>query len=214
VQAGEGAILTGTVHIIEDEAVQAELRSCFISHGLCVRTYLTAEEFLEAYSPAHPECLISGVRLAGMDGIDLLKHLIKRELQLPVILITAESNVLLAVQAIKLGAFDFIEKPLNEEMLMLRMSEALARDAKASIEDEKFRTARRRLATLSAREHDLLGLLMAGLSSKQAAIKLSISIKTVSNHRAHLLAKMNAANTAELIRMAMLGDEIKVPKQS
>jgi two-component system, LuxR family, response regulator FixJ len=195
---------SGVVHIIDnDPTSQEHLASHFASSTLKICAYPTAEAFLATHVIAHPECLISEVRLPGMSGIDLLNHIVNRKLRLPAILVTTNCDLSLAVRAIKLGAFDFLQKPLNDESLILRVHEALTLDGRVSTESAQIRIARNRLAILTERELALLQLLIAGRSSKQAAMDLHISVKTVSNHRAHLLAKMEAANTADLIRMAM-----------
>jgi two-component system response regulator DctR len=187
------------LHIVDDEEViRDSLAWLAQSRGLNARTYAGGEEFLEAISSLDEggDCVLLDVRMPGMNGIAVFDQLIGRGLlpRLPVIFLTGHGDVPMAVDSLKRGAFDFCEKPFNDNVLMDRVEEALAASRKAAAND----AIRARLATLSAREREVLDLILAGMMNKVVADKLGISMRTVEVHRAHIFDKMQVKTAVEL----------------
>lgn len=193
------------VHVIDDdEAVRQSLQFLLRTAGLTARTYDSAEAFLTTVPSIAVGCVITDVRMPGIGGIELLRRLDDMQVRLPVIVITGHGDVPLAVEAMKLGAVDFLEKPYEDEMLLGSVQSALDRS-----HDNAFRNAQRaeveaRLATLTSRERDVLNGLIAGKPNKVIAFDLSISPRTVEIYRANLMTKMAATSLSELVRMALV----------
>jgi len=208
------------VHVIDDdEAMRDSLAFLLGAAGMEVRTYESATGFLDVVSKvATTGCVITDVRMPGMSGIDLLRRLRELELGIPVIVITGHGDVPLAVEAMKIGALDFLEKPFDDEMLL-----ASVRSAFKQLNDDQGRQAERneiarRLAALSNRERDVLEGLVRGHANKQIAYDLGISPRTIEIYRANLMTKMQAASLSDLVRMALvagiLASEAERPKTS
>jgi len=194
----------GVVHIVDDDdAVRQSLAFLLSSAGLPVRLYDSASAFLAGLATPQGGCLITDIRLPGMSGIDLLKTMREKALSMPAIVITGHGDVPLAVEAMKAGAVDFIEKPFEEEAILSAVRRALEQ-----IPDENGNgnIVAARLATLSERERQVLDGLVAGQPNKTIAHGLGISPRTVEVYRANLMAKMQAKSLSELIRMAILAD--------
>jgi FixJ family two-component response regulator len=192
----------------DDRAMRDSLRWLLESIGLSVRTYATATEFLDDHDPAQPGCLVLDVRMPGMSGLDLQTELGQRGAELPTIVVTGHAEVAMAVRAVKAGAIDFIEKPFSDQLLLDRVRQALEIDRQSREVRMRREEARRRLASLSAREREVLGLVAAGKANKEIAAALGLSPKTVEVHRAHVMAKMAVDSLAELIRVALLAGAI------
>jgi len=192
----------------DDRAMRDSLRWLLESIGLSVRTYATATEFLDDHDPAQPGCLVLDVRMPGMSGLDLQTELVQRGAELPTIVVTGHAEVAMAVRAVKAGAIDFIEKPFSDQLLLDRVRQALEIDRQSREIRTRREEARRRLASLSAREREVLGLVAAGKANKEIAAALGLSPKTVEVHRAHVMAKMAVDSLAELIRVALLAGAI------
>jgi FixJ family two-component response regulator len=192
----------------DDRAMRDSLRWLLESIGLSVRTYATATEFLDDHDPAQPGCLVLDVRMPGMSGLDLQTELAQRGAELPTIVVTGHAEVAMAVRAVKAGAIDFIEKPFSDQLLLDRVRQALEIDRQSREIRMRREEARRRLASLSAREREVLGLVAAGKANKEIAAALGLSPKTVEVHRAHVMAKMAVDSLAELIRVALLAGAI------
>ena len=192
----------------DDRAMRESLRWLLESIGLSVRTYATAAEFLDDHDPAQPGCLVLDVRMPGMSGLDLQTELARRGAELPTIVVTGHAEVAMAVRAVKAGAIDFIEKPFSDQLLLDRVRQALEIDRQSREVRMRREEARRRLASLSAREREVLGLVAAGKANKEIAAALGLSPKTVEVHRAHVMAKMAVDSLAELIRVALLAGAI------
>jgi two-component system response regulator FixJ len=194
-----------TVHVIDDdEASRQSLAFLLQTADIAVQTYVSATAFLEQIAGAAGGCIITDVRMPGLSGIDLLRRLKELKIEAPVIVITGHGDVPLAVEAMKSGAADFLEKPFDDEALLASVRAALRqRDA-----DEKRNAERaeieRRLAGLSQRERDVLSGLIAGRANKQIAYDLGISPRTVEIYRANLMNKMQAGSLSELVRMALV----------
>jgi two-component system response regulator FixJ len=194
----------GVVHIVDDDdAVRQSLAFLLSSAGLPVRLYDSASAFLAGLSTPQDGCLITDVRMPGMSGIDLLKALREKAYSMPAIVITGHGDVPLAVEAMKAGAVDFIEKPFEEEAILTAVRRALEQ---GSDENGDEIVVAAKLATLSERERQVLEGLVAGHPNKAIAHELGISPRTVEVYRANLMAKMQAKSLSELIRMAILAN--------
>jgi two-component system response regulator FixJ len=192
------------VHVIDDdEAVRQSLAFLLAAAGIGVQTYESATAFLDVATTVKTGCVITDVRMPEVSGIDLLQRLEELKLGVPVIVITGHGDVPLAVEAMKIGAVDFIEKPFDDEVLLTSVRSALNRldqDHKRQAERREVET---RLATLSGRERDVLEGLVAGQANKQIAYELGISPRTIEIYRANLMTKMQAASLSDLVRMAL-----------
>jgi two-component system response regulator FixJ len=194
----------GIVHIVDDDdAVRQSLAFLLSSAGLPVRLYDSAATFLAGLSTPQDGCLITDVRMPGMSGIDLLKALREKACSMPAIVITGHGDVPLAVEAMKAGAVDFIEKPFEEEAILTAVRRALEQ---GSDENGDGIVVAAKLASLSERERQVLEGLVAGHPNKTIAHELGISPRTVEVYRANLMAKMQAKSLSELIRMAILAN--------
>ena len=199
-----------TVFVVDDDRAMRESLSWLLdSVGLHVRSYATAADFLADHDPAQPGCLVLDVRMPGMSGLDLQAELARRGVELPTIVITGHAEVSMAVRAVKSGAIDFIEKPFSDQLLLDRVRQALEIDRQAREVRSRREDARRRLATLTAREREVLNLVVAGRANKEIAFELGVSPKTVEVHRAHVMSKMCVDSLAELIRVTLLAGEIR-----
>ena len=199
-----------TVFVVDDDRAMRESLSWLLdSVGLRVRSYATAAEFLADHDPAQPGCLVLDVRMPGMSGLDLQAELARRGVELPTIVITGHAEVSMAVRAVKAGAIDFIEKPFSDQLLLDRVRQALEIDLEVREVRRRREDALRRLATLTAREREVLNLVVAGKQNKEVASELGVSPKTVEVHRAHVMSKMCVDSLAELIRITLLAGEIR-----
>jgi two-component system response regulator FixJ len=195
----------GTVHVIDDDdALRDSLTFLLRAAKLHVQSYASAVAFLDALPDIGAGCIITDVRMPGLTGIDLLRRLKELKAAVPVIVITGHGDVALAVEAMKSGAADFLEKPFDDDVLMASVQSALSRqDAQAKRHSERAEIENR-LAALSSRERDVLGGLVAGRANKQIAFDLGISPRTVEIYRANLMTKMQAASLSDLVRMALI----------
>jgi len=191
------------VHIVDDdEAVRQSLAFLLGSAGLAVRLYDSATAFLAGLASVKGGCLVTDIRMPDMTGLELLHALKAKGCGLPAIVITGHGDVALAVEAMKAGAVDFIEKPFDEEAILHAVQAALARGSEGEGGDAPAIAAR--LASLSERERQVLGGLIAGQPNKAIAYDLGISPRTVEVYRANLMTKMEARSLSELIRMAIV----------
>jgi two-component system, LuxR family, response regulator FixJ len=193
------------VHLIDDdEAVREALAFQLGSAGIEVRTYESAVVFLKVASTVQTGCIITDVRMPEVSGIDLVRRLRELKLSVPVIVITAHGDIPLAVEAMRLGAVDFLEKPFEDEVLLASVRSAFDRGDRDQKRQAERSEIQRRLAALSNRERDVLQGLVAGLANKQIAYDLGISPRTIENYRANLMIKMQAASLSDLVRMALI----------
>ena len=193
------------VHVVDDDvAVRKSLAFLLASDGIAVRLYETATAFLANADAAASGCLVTDIRMPEMDGIELLRQLSARGSTIPVIVMTGHADVPLAVEAMKAGAIDFIEKPFDDELFLAAVRTALSRQAKQAEESHQNAEMRSRIAALSERESQVLEGLIDGKANKVIAYDLGISPRTVEIHRANLMTKMQARSLSELIRMALL----------
>ncbi|MFZ5718647.1 MAG: response regulator FixJ [Pseudomonadota bacterium] len=193
-----------TVHVIDDdEAVRDSLAMLLDAVGFSVTAYASAAAFLDGIDRASSGCIVTDVCMPEVSGLDLLRRLSDRLAQFPVIVLTGEADVPMAVEALKCGAKDFIEKPYPPDAIIAAVRQALER-MQADIDRDARRIANaRRIAALSAREREVLQGLLDGASNKEIARDLGISPRTVEAYRANLMMKMGADSLSELVRMAL-----------
>ncbi len=193
------------VHVIDDdEAIRQSLAFLLQAAKLEVKTYASAMAFLDALPDAAASCVITDIRMPGMSGVDLLRRMKELKIGVPVIVITGHGDVALAVEAMKAGAVDFLEKPFDDDVLLASVQSALKRqDGETKRHTERLEIEGR-LAGLSNRERDVLGGLVAGRANKQIAFDLGISPRTVEIYRANLMNKMKAGSLSDLVRMALI----------
>ena len=193
------------VHLIDDdEDVRHALAFLLATAGLAVRVYESAESFLEGSAGLQSGCIVSDVRMPGIDGLELQRRLIDMGIRLPVIIMTGHADVPLAVQAMKAGAVDFIEKPFDDTILLASVRTALGRQTELKERDAEAARVRAKVEALSPRERQVLEGLMVGHPNKTIAYDLQLSPRTVEVHRANLMIKMGAGSLSDLVRMAML----------
>jgi len=198
------SVLTHIAVIDDDEAVLDSLRLYFARQDVETSCFASAQDFLAAIrSGQRFDCIVSDVRMPGMSGLDLVQHLKAAGLAAPLILITGHGDVDMAVAAIKVGAFDFIEKPFDEARLLASIRNALNKMQQPEIDAVELEELQSRFNTLSARQRQVMELAVVGLSNKEIGSQLKISPKTVENHRAWVMERIGARNIAELVRIAM-----------
>ena len=199
------------VHVIDDdEAARQSLEFLLRADAIEVQTYESAETFLSTAQALRSGCVITDVRMPGISGIDLLRRLREMKSPLPVIVMTGHGDVSLAVEAMKIGAADFIEKPFDDHILIASVRSALDRQDGDSRRRAERDEINQRIASLSTREREVLEGLLAGHANKRIAFDLGISPRTVEIYRANLMTKMDASSLSELVRSALtagiLGD--------
>ncbi len=193
------------VHVIDDdEAVRQSLEFLLRTSGMTARTYDSASSFLNALPAIEGGCVITDVRMPDITGIELLKRLGEMQIALPVIVITGHGDVPLAVEAMKYGAVDFLEKPYDDELLLGSVRAALDRAHQNAARDARRAEVEARLSALTNREREVLEGLVAGKPNKIIAFDLAISPRTVEIYRANVMTKMGAASLSDLVRMALV----------
>ena len=193
------------VHVIDDDAdVRQSLAFLLSTAGLAVRVHESAVAFLKVLDEAQQGCIVTDIRMPEMDGLELQRHLAELGAGFPVIVMTGHGDVPLAVEAMKAGAIDFIEKPFDDEVLLSAIRTALDRHAKDSEREHRKAAVRARLDTLSEREREVLEGLVAGKANKVIAYDLGISARTVEVYRANVMTKMQADSLSELVRMSLM----------
>lgn len=168
-----------------------------------IETFGSAAEFLAAYRPERPGCLVLDVGLPGMTGLELQRKLIRDKISLPVIFVTAHANVAMAVEAMQMGAINFLEKPAQEQILWDSIRKAIDLDAQNRRRQARRQHAEERLAKLTAGEREVLNLILEGKMNKEIAAELGLSTRTIEDRRAKLMKKMNAQCVAELVQLVM-----------
>ena len=188
----------------DDAAVLDSLRLYFLRQEIDTAVFSEAGVFLGAVREgARFDCVVSDVRMPGLDGLDLVRRLKADNISAPIILITGHGDIDMAVAAIKIGAFDFIEKPFDEARLLTSIRNAVDQSGPGDIDDRQLAELRARAETLSTRQRQVMELAVKGFSNKEIGAQLNISPKTVENHRAWVMERMGARNIAELVRIAM-----------
>ena len=193
------------VHLIDDdEAIRTSLSFVLEMHDLPARTYASAPEFLAVAEGLTSGCVVTDVRMPEMSGLELVKRLKERGVRLPVIVITGHGDVPLAVEAMRAGVVDFIEKPFDDEVLLRSIRMALDAKVESDAHAEERQRFEQMLATLSGRETEVLRGVVDGKMNKVIAHELGISIRTVEVYRANVMNKTRANGLSELVRIALL----------
>ena len=199
-----------TVFVVDDDAdVRAAMQRLLKTVGLYAEAFASAKDFLQRNVPQGPSCLILDIRLPGMSGLDVQQKLVEAGTRIPVIFITAHADVPLAVKAMKLGAVEFLTKPFRGQDLVDAVQQALVRDEATSQERSAVAALRERYSTLTAREREVMGLIVSGMHTKKVGSTLHLSEITVAVHRGRVMRKMHAGSLAELGRMA---EKLKLPQ--
>ena len=193
-----------TVFIVDDDpSVLKGLSRLMKSVKLKVEAYSSAQEFLDSYNPVQPGCLLIDMRMPGISGLELQEILQSRNILIPTIIITGYGEVTDAVQAMKKGAIDFIEKPFNGQYLLDQVHKSIAEDAQIRKKQAQQQVVLASLALLTPREREVMDLVIAGKANKVIALELGLSMKTVEFHRAHMMKKMKVDSVAELVDLCI-----------
>lgn len=190
----------------DDEAVRTSLKLLLKSVGQPALTYASAQEFLDSYDPDRPGCLVLDIRMPGMSGLELQARLNEMHAMTPIVFITGHGDVPMAVEAMQHGAVDFIQKPFRDQDLLDRINQALDKDRENRAGLLARDEIRRRMASLTPREREVLDLVTRGKANKVVAGDLNVSQRTVEIHRARVMEKMNASSLAHLVRMVLEAD--------
>jgi FixJ family two-component response regulator len=192
-----------TVFIVDDDAlVRDSLKDLIRSVGLRVELFASAQEFLRAQHPDAPTCLVLDVRMPGLSGLDLQKQASEAGLEIPIIFITGHGDIPMTVRAMKAGAIEFLSKPFRDQDLLDAIQQALERSRKARAQQAATKELRRRFASLTSRQREVMERVVAGLINKETGAELGISEKTVKIQRHQVMEKMGARSLPELVRMA------------
>ena len=192
------------VYVVDDDqAVRDSLRWLIESVGLHVKTFSNGQELLENFNETEISCLVLDVRMPGISGLDLQQRLKNMNAKIPVIIVTGHADVPMAIQAMKAGAFDFIEKPYSDQLLLERIQCAIEQDDCFKQQQAVNNEINERIDSLTPREREVMGLVVGGHSNKSIAKELGVSIKTVEVHRGNLMSKMKASSLSELVRLVM-----------
>jgi len=190
------------VYVVDDDSsVREAIKSLIRSVGLRVETFGTAQEFLKSARPDAPGCVVLDVRLPRLSGLDLQRELAANGINLPVIFITGHGDIPMSVRAMKAGALEFLTKPFRDQDLLDAILQALERDLSARQQRSETAELRERFDSLTAREREVMGLVVSGLLNKQIAGELGTSEVTIKIHRSQVMKKMGAGSLAELVRM-------------
>jgi two-component system response regulator FixJ len=198
-----------TVYIVDDDdGMRRALSVLMTTVGFEPTAFARPDEFLAKFDPNRPACLVLDVRMPGMSGLEVQQHLNRSGAMLPVILITGHGDIPMAVQAMKDGAFDFLQKPFRDQDLLDRINAALKLDAENRANVERHADLKQRYESLTPREREVMSLVVDGKANKVIAIDLGLSERTVEIHRANVMDKMGARSVAHLVKMhLMLGGE-------
>jgi two-component system response regulator FixJ len=187
----------------DDSGVRNAMRILLKSVGMESALYASAQEFLAAYQPGQPGCLVLDIRMPGMSGLELQQQLNLRGAVIPVIFMTGHGDIPMAVEAMQHGAFDFLQKPFRDQDLLDRIQRALVKDAERREALGEHSRIRSHLSSLTAREREVLDLMTLGKQNKAIAQDLGVSPRTIEIHRARVMEKMDAQSVAELVRMML-----------
>lgn len=191
-----------TIFVVDDNVVVCKALAALLEiEGYHIKAYPTATDFLNAYRPDTPSCLLLDIDLPDITGIELQALLAEKQLHIPIIFLTGQANVSNTIQAFRKGAIDLLEKPVSDEMLLERINEALTIDTKARTKALKQSVIRQRVERLTKREVEVMELLASGYSNKQMAQELDISYRTVEIHRRRVYEKTEVESLAELIEL-------------
>jgi RNA polymerase sigma factor (sigma-70 family) len=191
-----------TVYFVDDDAAVRDSLALLLSlKGFVSQVFSSAETFLDTYRPEYRGCLLTDLRMPGMSGLDLQRTLVQRGIQLPVVLLTAHGDVATTRAAMKSGAFDFLEKPVDDEVLVDVLHSAIAHDAHRHSSAIELARTSERLDRLTPRERDVVRLLAEGLQNREIAARLGISPRTVEVYKARLMEKLDCRNLADVLRL-------------
>ena len=190
----------------DDEAVRDSLGLLLKAAGLSSRAYGSAEAFLADFDGNDYGCLILDIRMPGMSGLELQSVLQERNIALPIVFITAHGDVPMAVEAVRRGAVDFIQKPFDDEILVEKVADALSSSERHHEEELERNEIRRRVDSLTAREHQVMTQVVQGKANKVIASDLGVSQRTVEIHRSRVMEKMQAGSLAQLVRMVLIAE--------
>ncbi len=191
-----------TVYVVDDdEGIRHSLELLLGAIGLKVRVFSDAASFLDAFNPALRGCIVADLRMPGLNGLEMQERLNAVNCRMPIIFLSGHGDVPAAVRALQKGAVDFLEKPFNPKLLLERIEHAIKTDAELSAAAENSAKIAGRVAQLTAREREIMGLVADGKSSKVIALELGISERTVELHRSRMMKKMSARSVADLVRM-------------
>jgi len=187
----------------DDQGVRESVRILMRSIGVDSEAFASAKEFLDAYDPDKPGCLVLDVRMPGMSGLELQERLAALGSILPIIFITAHGDVPMAVEAVKAGAIDFVQKPFRDQELIDKIQDAFGENeiTRQKLRDRSIITER--IGSLTPREHEVMEMVVAGKANKVIAIDLGLSQRTVEIHRARVMTKMEAESVSQLVQMVM-----------
>jgi FixJ family two-component response regulator len=192
-----------TVFIVDDDqGVRQAVQDLVESVGLHAEAFATGQEFLDSKPSSRPSCLVLDVRLPQMSGLDFQRKLAEAGVQIPIIFITAHGDIPMSVRALKAGAIEFLAKPFRDQDLLDAIQQALQRDRAAREQQHEAVSLHTRYQSLTAREREVMGLVVSGLQNKQIAAEIGASEATVKVHRGNVMQKMQAASLIELVRMA------------
>ena len=201
---GQLSVDQATVFVVDDDSDVRHIVSLLVrSVNLQSELYSSARDFLDAYDPARPGCLVLDVRMPDMSGIELQDELAARHIEIPIIMVTAHGEIPMVTHAMRAGALDFIQKPFSRQTLLDRINQAVEVDARMRDKRSRQENLTALVERVSVREHEVMNLLVAGKTTKEIARKLNISSKTVDNHRAKVLAKMEVDNVPQLILLVL-----------
>lgn len=193
-----------TVYVVDDQpAVCHGLREMLSALGLDVETFSSAQQFLKTLDASRPGCLVADVRMPGMDGLELMQELARRAIRLPVVLISGHADVPMAVAAIKAGAEDIIEKPIDDAQLIAAVNRGLAEEFERLSNRQSIEDLERRFGALTPREREVFDLTVEGNTSQVIALRLEISARTVESCRVQIMEKMQADNITVLVRQSV-----------
>lgn len=192
------------VYLVDDDfSVRDSLSLLIESTGQAVRCFESADSFLNNYDSTQAGCLVLDVRMPGMGGLELQEEMTRRDFAIPIIFISGHADIPDSSKAFRAGAIDYMEKPFDSKTLLTRLQEAIQKDLDTRVYQEEKRKLKKRLGQLTPREHEVLILVVNGLSNKEAAKQLKVSNRTIDVHRAKIMEKMEAEDLAELTVMAM-----------
>ncbi|GGE93491.1 response regulator transcription factor [Stappia taiwanensis] len=192
------------IHIVDDDpAIRDALSLVFDLGGFRAESFQSGDAFLSSIGSAEPHCVILDVHMPGLSGIDILKRLQERDFSVPVFIISGQGDIPMAVEAIKQGAHDFIEKPFDADTVLTRVREAIEASQKNAAKAEPASPAFPGADSLTPREREVLDEITAGASNKEAGRTLGISPRTIEVHRARIMEKLGARNAADLVRIVM-----------